>query len=90
MVKWKNNKVIIIDKKGTCHHLFDYYDVRDKIMEIIGEPKTEEGHTTLQRYVRIVMDNQVSFKIPKEKHRKIHMKRGKHKWINHFNVRVCD
>jgi 5-methylcytosine-specific restriction endonuclease McrA len=70
----KNDIQIYIEKVegDSKHHIFDYYEVRDKLVRLFGEPKTDEEHKILHKRMKKCMDVIPVFIITKEKHSQYH------------------
>ena len=47
--KYKHTILERVDKEGSSHHLFDYIEVRERLVMIFGEPETPEQHILLQK-----------------------------------------
>ncbi len=67
---WKIKNIIerIVDDNGDAHHLFNYYEVRGKLISLFGEPKTNEEHEILSMRCKKVMNNMPVFILDKDKH----------------------
>jgi protoporphyrinogen oxidase len=60
----KNNK--------SKHHLFTYHEIRKKLIQVLGEPVTNEDHVKLQAEIRKVHKKMPVYLIDHDKHMAIH------------------
>ena len=54
------------------HHLFSYYQIREELIKICGEPETDEQHQNLHRAIKKIWRKMPQFKINKKHHYLIH------------------
>ena len=54
------------------HHLFTYHEIRIKLVEILGEPKTDAEHFALHKEIKRVRKLIPIYKIDDDLHKKIH------------------
>ena len=64
------------EKMKTKHHLFTKRDVRAKLIEIMGAPKTDIEHTYLSQEVKWAWGMMPKYKIDDVRHRLIHSKKA--------------
>lgn len=57
------------------HHLFTCGEIRDKLVEIFGEPKTDEEHRRLHEEVGKCWRQMPQYLIDHQLHKKIHSKK---------------
>lgn len=68
-MNWKSKNIIEgVKKNGSAHHLFNYHEVRMKIVALFGKPKTDVEHEILGRRCKKVMDNMPVFILNKDMH----------------------
>jgi len=63
---------------NSKHHLFSYYEVKAKIVELFGRPKTEKEHEKLHWRIQKCMAQIPVFVILKKQHEKLHKKTKSH------------
>jgi hypothetical protein len=69
MTNWKADNVIeVIEEGDSRHHLFNYREVKNKIISLFGEPKTDKEHKILSERCRKVMNKMPVFIIDSELH----------------------
>lgn len=75
--KFKQN---IVEKVGgnSCHHLFDYFEVREKLTSLFGEPETDKDHEILQKRAKKCMNVIPCFVIEQNIHNEYHKKIKSH------------
>lgn len=56
------------------HHLFTYQEIRAKIVQIFGEPRTDEEHIRIQEETSKAWKQMPKYLIPHELHKRIHGK----------------
>ena len=68
----------IIDKtlEKNVHHIFTYNEIREKIVEIFGEPETDTEHRFIQQETIWAHKKMPCYKLPIKKHRLIHIEQG--------------
>lgn len=54
------------------HHLFTYYEVRRKLVQVFGQPKTQDEHDFLHKEIKRVRAIMPKYKVSHEKHVEIH------------------
>lgn len=72
-----NNKkynIVEVVEGDSKHHLFDYNDVRRKLIELFGEPKDDDEHELLHRRIKKCVDVIPVFVINKKVHDDYHKK----------------
>ncbi|MCK4814918.1 hypothetical protein KA005_04035 [bacterium] len=57
---------------NSRHHLFSYYEIRDKLIEIFGEPKTDEEHIFIQKKTTKIRSRMPLYGLSDEFHQEIH------------------
>jgi len=67
---------------NSKHHIFDYYEVKEKIVLLFGEPKTDEEHKTLHNRIKKCMDVIPVFVIDRKFHNKYHKEIKSNRVIN--------
>lgn len=55
------------------HHLFSYPEIRAKLVELHGNPVTDEDHKWLHREVRRIHSKMPIYRLDAEFHRAIHL-----------------
>ena len=66
---WKSKNIIEeIERGGSYHHLFNYHEVRIKLVALFGKPKTDKEHEILGKRCKRVMDNMPVFVLDRDKH----------------------
>lgn len=63
----------------NIHHIFDYNEVRAKIVGIFGEPETDKEHKFIQQETFWAWKKLPCYKMPINKHRAIHIAQGENK-----------
>lgn len=58
--------------KTSKHHLFTYYEVRKKLVQIWGEPQSSEDHEKLHNEIKCIRKIMPIYEIDNELHIKIH------------------
>lgn len=56
------------------HHLFSYYEIRAKLIEIFGEPKSDEDYRKLSEEAKKCKKMMPIYKIDHQLHKSIHGK----------------
>jgi len=56
----------------TNHHLFTYNEVREKLIQVFGKPKTDSEHSFISLLTRRIWNRMPKFPIDKEMHKEIH------------------
>lgn len=56
------------------HHLFTYYDIRARLVEIFGKPITEKDHEVLTRTAKRLHKKSPFIMLDDEVHKNIHRK----------------
>ena len=64
----------VIEKDGSAHHLFNYHEVRAKIISLFGEPKTDKEFSILDNRCIQCMNNMPCFILNKDKHQEYEIK----------------
>ena len=59
-------------KDKSKHHLFTYYEVRKKLIQIFGEPITDEEHIFIQTEIKRVRKMMPLYEIDHNKHMELH------------------
>jgi hypothetical protein len=67
---WKADNVIETIEGDSRHHLFNYREVKEKLITLFGKPETDEEHKTLSKRCRNVMNNMPVFIIDAKVHEK--------------------
>ncbi len=62
-----------IKEAQNMHHIFTYYEVREKIIEIFGEPHTDVEHKLIQQETDWAWKKMPKYKLPVNKHNLIHI-----------------
>lgn len=67
-----------VDKnlEKNIHHIFTYNEVRDKIVEIFGEPETDIEHRFIQQETMWAWKKLPCYKMPVTKHNLVHIQQG--------------
>ncbi len=71
-MEYKFNVVEKVEGESR-HHLFDYYDVRDKLIELFGKPNDEDEHDVLHKRIKKCMNVIPVFIIDENKHKDYHL-----------------
>lgn len=71
-MKYNKYNIIEVVDGDSKHHLFDYYEVRDKLVELFGNPKNDEEHKILHDRIKQCMNNIPVFVIDEKKHKEVH------------------
>lgn len=62
-------------KDESVHHLFSYFEIRRAVVDIFGDPKSEEEHLDLHKKIKDAFKQMPLYVIKKEHHSQIHTKR---------------
>src|SRR3990167_7897845 len=65
---WKSNNIIEKISGNSKHHLFNYYEVRNKLIGLFGEPETDLDHKILLSRARKCMNSMPVFIINHKGH----------------------
>ena len=67
-----------VDKnlENNLHHIFDYNEVREKIIGIFGKPETDLEHQFIQHETMWAWKKLPCYKLPIKKHKLIHISNG--------------
>lgn len=55
------------------HHIFTHPEIRNKLIEILGEPQTPDDEKYLEAEVKFVWNRIPRYKLDKNKHKVIHI-----------------
>ena len=66
------NKMQLLEPGNSRHHLFTYHDIRAKLVEVYGEPVTDDDHQWLQKETRRLWKQSPTVMLDSDFHRQLH------------------
>lgn len=64
------------------HHLFTYYEVRDKLVQMWGKPKTDKEHDKIHKEIKRVRKIMPTYLVDIEHHARIHSQEVKGRFLD--------
>lgn len=67
-----------IKKQGPSkHHLFTYHEVRARLVEVFGQPVSDEDHRFLHKEIRKFRNKMPLYGLSYDRHKEIHSQEGR-------------